>query len=400
MTDHQASEQMVGYLYQVRYALQLLLDNDNTNYQISIEKFDDVAFDDNGSPRELIQLKHHVNKCGSLSDSSIDLWRTLKVWIDMFSKDSSVVYNSDFFLITTASAPKESAAAMLCKKTTDRNVSEAYNRLKNIANTSNSKTNKSFYMAFNNMEEVKMKCLLEHIIVIANADNIVDSEKKIRKAIRFSCEPKHEDSVFERLEGWWFRQTIKALCSENPVYFTQKQIRSVVKNIRSEYDEDNLPIEEDILLLNNIFEKDLRPKQRIFLEQLRLLKLQSNQLNSALLDYYRAYEQRARWIRNDLLYTNDLIVYERKLVDSWQDAYDWMLDELYEDEEINEKQKIKAGKKLYRSLLAKDIRIRQKCGEPFIMKGSYHILANKLKIGWHMNFLERLQQLLMFEEGE
>ena len=44
MSNHQASEQMIGYLYQVRFALALLLDDDNPNSQISIEKFDDIAF--------------------------------------------------------------------------------------------------------------------------------------------------------------------------------------------------------------------------------------------------------------------------------------------------------------------------------------------------------------------
>ena len=31
MPNHQASEQMLGYLYQVRYALALLLENDNSD---------------------------------------------------------------------------------------------------------------------------------------------------------------------------------------------------------------------------------------------------------------------------------------------------------------------------------------------------------------------------------
>ena len=35
---HQASEQMLGYLYQVKYALILLLKAENERYQISIEK--------------------------------------------------------------------------------------------------------------------------------------------------------------------------------------------------------------------------------------------------------------------------------------------------------------------------------------------------------------------------
>lgn len=57
MSNHQASEQMLGYLYQVRCALKLLLENDNSDFQISIEKFDDVAFSQEGVPKQLIQLK-------------------------------------------------------------------------------------------------------------------------------------------------------------------------------------------------------------------------------------------------------------------------------------------------------------------------------------------------------
>ena len=60
MPNHQASEQMLGYLYQVRYALALLLENDNSDCQISIEKFDDVAFSKDDIPIQLIQLKHHI----------------------------------------------------------------------------------------------------------------------------------------------------------------------------------------------------------------------------------------------------------------------------------------------------------------------------------------------------
>ena len=110
MSSHQASEQMIGYLYQVRYALALLLANDNSDFQISIEKFDDVAFSKNDVPKQLIQLKHHVRKQGSLTDGSTDLWRTLKVWIDAISKSPDMLSGTEFLVITTAIAPDDTAA--------------------------------------------------------------------------------------------------------------------------------------------------------------------------------------------------------------------------------------------------------------------------------------------------
>ena len=53
------------------------------------------------------------------------------------------------------------------------------------------------------------------------------------------------------------------------------------------------------------------------------------------------------------------------------------------------------GRQLFSNMEDKDIRIRPKCQEAFIMRGSYHILANQLKIGWHVDFFERLKQLLI-----
>lgn len=41
----------------------------------------------------------------------------------------------------------------------------------------------------------------------------------------------------------------------------------------------------------------------------------------ALRDYYRAFRQRASWIRNNLLYINELERYEQRLIDEWEHAF-------------------------------------------------------------------------------
>ena len=85
MSSHNAAGQMTGYLYQVRLALKLLLESDDPLFQVSLEKFDDIAFDKDDEPVQLIQAKHHC-KPASLSDSSVDLWRTLNEWFDVIEK--------------------------------------------------------------------------------------------------------------------------------------------------------------------------------------------------------------------------------------------------------------------------------------------------------------------------
>jgi hypothetical protein len=50
------------------------------------------------------------------------------------------------------------------------------------------------------------------------------------------------------------------------------------------------------------------------------------------------------------------------------------------------------GKNLYNRVVinGRDIRIRDSVSYPFVMRGSFHILANVLKIGWHPDFEQRL----------
>lgn len=112
---HGAVASALGYLFRCRYALLrgLRAVPDAPQLLISIEKFDDVAFEANGEPTELIQTKHHIGKSGDLSDRSIDLWKTIAVWLDKLAQDIEAPFRMLFVLLTTAHAPDKSAAALL-----------------------------------------------------------------------------------------------------------------------------------------------------------------------------------------------------------------------------------------------------------------------------------------------
>lgn len=392
MPNHQAAEQMIGYLYQVRYALALLLDNENEDLQISIEKFDDVAFSKDDVPKQLIQLKHHVKHQGNLSDASTDLWKTLKVWLDAISASPILSDNTKFLIITTAIAPPNSAASYL--KSSARDEKKAYEKLMAVCDNSDNKEHQKYYKAFKNEEESNRLKLLENIIVIDNANNIVDVEKVYKRNIRYSCQRKYENKICERLEGWWYKKVIEALCSEEPIFVSQNQVRSLIVSISQEYSDENLPI--DIWDIEEIQENDLAPDEKIFYEQLKLICVGSNRMRVALRDYYRAFRQRANWVRNDLLFVNELEKYEQRLIDEWEHCFSEMRDEIDTyGNSAEESDKIRMGRTVYSEIEKKDIRIRPKCSEAFVMRGSYHILANKLKVGWHTDFYSRLKHLLL-----
>lgn len=391
MPNHQASEQMLGYLYQVRYALALLLENDNSDCQISIEKFDDVAFSKDDIPIQLIQLKHHIQHQGNLADASTDMWRTIKVWLDAISETLDILDGTNFLIITTATAPIDSAAFLL-KKDSNRNPDTAYQKLKTVCFSSVNQAHQRYYDAFREAGEDTVKQLIRQIYIIDCASNIIDVEKDILKHIRYSCIPKHQKMIYERLEGWWFKKAIDALCCDTPVFVNQNQVRSFIVSVSQEYADDNLPI--DILDIDDLQESNFSANEKIFHEQLKLICLGNHRMQLALRDYYRAFRQRASWVRNDLLYVNELGQYEQRLIDEWEHAFAAMEETLSETNNATEEEKAKEGRQLFSDIEKRDIRIRPKCQEAFIMRGSYHILANQLKIGWHVDFFDRLKQLL------
>lgn len=395
MGKHEAVGQMLGYLYQVRFALYLLLKYENEDSQISIEKFDDVAFVEAGRPLELLQLKHHISKSGDLSDTSNDFWRTINVWLDKTLSDKSILENTKFIILTTARAGEESASSFL-RDDNKRNIEKAFKILQNVAQTSKNIKHESYYTKFLMMDESDKKKLLKNIYIIDDSPNIIQVEDKIRNFIKFGCLPQYEKNILERLEGWWYKESIKFLTSNDSVFITQNQIRNKIASFRDEYAVDNLPIEDFDFTEdeNRIFINS----NKIFLKQLNLIELSNPRIMKAIEDYRKAFAQRSKWVKEGLIYINDLDKYESKLIDEWERNFYEILEEM--NEITPNIEKVKMGRELYKRVQDWNISIKKKVEEPFIMRGSYHILADKKSVGWHVDFLNRLECLLELEGGE
>jgi len=87
--------------------------NGDVGVEVGIERLDDVSFESGGSALELLQAKHHIDRVASLSDKSADLWKTLRVWSEAAAKDPTLPARTRLALVTTGSAPAESAASLL-----------------------------------------------------------------------------------------------------------------------------------------------------------------------------------------------------------------------------------------------------------------------------------------------
>lgn len=382
---------MSGYLYQVRYALLLLLQKmeHEPDAEISLETRDDIVFEKNGDAKELLQLKHTIKMKAGLSDRSADLWKTLRIWSEhaLANPTSSV----RFILVTSGAVSKGSIAEML-KTGEQRDETEAASALNAIVQSfSKEDANSDYYSAFKKLNPSQRKHLIERITILDAVANVVDISQEIDGRLRLGCREEHLTSLSESVEGWWFRRAVLALNgTADQQRITARELSSTIADARDRLMPQNLPV--DFAAEMNLTAADVPENDRRFIRQLELISLTSIRIQSAISDYYRAFHQRHKWVTDRLIVNTELSNYEDRLFREWQEHYQRMVEDGIPADDAG---CTKCGRKLFNDLQDLNINIRDRFSEAFLMRGSYHMLANREHppLGWHPKFTEKLQEL-------
>ena len=392
-TDFSAADSALGYLYQIRLGLLSSLRrlSRDASFTLYFETLDDVVFEEEGSAVELLQLKHHCERAANLTDASPDLWKTLRVWIEGRAHDT-IPDDGQLFLVTTSAVGSGSAASMLMVR--DRNVVEAAKRLRSTATTSGNKKLALEYKLFRALSEKEQVGLLESVIVVPKAPSIDNTDNELRKEVRLCVNRKHVTSFLSRLEGWWFRRVLRQMVDPETPPILSNELEAELNDLREQFKLDALPVDQDILDMEI---DDKAYENTIFVHQARLTGISNKRVLSAIRDYFRAFEQRSRWMREDLLLVGELDRYEKHLREEWELEFDRLADELGEDAADDAKRR--AAQAIYAWVEKSCFPIREKVKHPSMSRGSLHILADRLYIGWHPDFMERLQHLLEPKEA-
>lgn len=394
-----AAPQALGYLYQIRMALLFLLQQPDEAVLI-IEGLDDIEIPNIGPGVTLHQLKHHISREASLSDTSSDLWKTLRVWSTQLA-DNRFDLGSSLFALTTTATANEGSIASLLRDSRARNTREAHDRLVEITTNSSNLGLEPSFDAFLGLSPPLRQVLVNAIYIFDQAPDILDCTSKIKARIRPAVRQQFVDSLYERVEGWWFAKAVSHLakCTDNQsimAFSLNEKIASLVEEFQS----NNLPIDFLNIAPDEPIYSSLETK--LFVEQLVSIGVSPKRIRSAILDYYRAFEQRSKWAREDLLIDGELEAFEAKLVDEWDRFSTALQEDLTPESSELELQTL--GKKVlnWAEFDALHLRIRPKVEEDYVRRGSFHILADKTprpSIYWHPKFLERLETLLLPEES-
>ena len=386
---YNASRQYLGYLYQARFALLKLFSLPEDNYLL-IEKEDDISFGETNGRRTLASLKHKAQG-DRLTNQSKDFWKSVRIWLSAYL-NSGKQNSSDFYLLFTTA--ETSTSSFLRGFIDDKVPSE--NRLLGFERelgAGSSDLNAEVRELFQRLNQVEKSDFLRRIYIVDGSIRIEDIPAAIKGSHMRTIRPLHRDPIYERLEGWWDDLVIKILSNERRDPIQGIELSDKLNQLSEQFKDDNLPID---------FRRG-RPEEPnqydglIFVYQLRAISISEERVQDAILDYYRAYMQRASWARENLLRYDEIEIYEERLVGEWRQYRNALLDDL--PAEASEADLKKHGKELYNWAVfqTNELRIRERVTEPYVTRGSYHMLANEMpvpKVYWHPHFLTQIKSIL------
>lgn len=389
MTSHDAAGSAIGYLYQVRWALLALIRETRVrpDVAITLELLDDVAFDVGGNASDLLQVKHHASRTGHLGDKSVDVWKTLKVWVD-----GAIARRTDgpiLSIVSTGVAASGSAMANL--RSAGRKPTVALDLLNAAAASSDNAATKDAREAWLALDPHIRLGIVERLHVYDGQAPIDETDGLIALELSLGAPFGHENPYYNQVLEWWSKVAIDLLLKKR-ASLSGGELKARLSDIRDFFTADNLPTMVD---LSEVDEEVLAAEygDERFVHQLQWIKVNAVQLRKAVVDYHRAVTQSTKWLDDSLIGVHEIQRFEDNLVDEWERAFADMTQDLGPTATGAEREA--AGLGLFRALSAStEVTIRALYDEPFYARGKRHELANVGQVGWHPTFKDMLAALV------
>jgi hypothetical protein len=383
--SHSAAGQALGYFQQCMRALAELGRRAafEPSIEMRIEMLDDIDFSEGGSPTELLQVKHHIGP-GTVTMNSIDLWRSLNVWMDLTITDAPVLR-----MVTTQDTDAELA---LLKSGSGRDVQRAVELLAEAADREGNATSKPWRDRFLALDEDERLALMDRVVIDDATPSAGGLDSELVQVFRYAITPGKDAAFLALLKGWWagiavrlLDRTLDAVSGGD----LAAQVADIVDQLRA----DSLPVDPDVM---QRFDQSITAdyQDRPFVHQLVWIALEHDRLWKAIRDYHRAYTQRSFWLRYQLVGEQELDRFAFKLHDEWEQVFDDEVARMATDQ----REPDAVGQEIL-SRLARECRsrLRDRFDEPWFNRGMLHALADGelgQQIGWHPGFQAQLEGLL------
>ncbi|QDH17375.1 ABC-three component system protein [Swingsia samuiensis] len=389
--DHSADDAALGFLYQAQYALLRLWNEAVDDAVIYLETLDDVTLESKGETI-LEQLKHSLSaKPANLTLTSVNLWKTLKAWIDVLPElDLS---KTMLYLVTVADISPKSNLICLLDEAVDRSellidLREEAQRVLHERQKAEKEGKRNLphearvkaCQAFLELTHEKQAKILSKIRLKPNQINIRFIEDELAKRL-MSVLSKDRQRIAQRLVEWWNRQIIHAHCG--------KRTKAINRfELISQYMQSIADVEQDSLV--DHFATELPPEtyqsHPMIVRQIELIDAQQWQ-ERIVINEWRARESRSRWSTQNPTWREKIVQYDARLIEEWGYKY---ADMTAACNGLSEDSKRKEGRGLldWSFYSAPNIieHLAPSVTSPSYVRGTFHTLSINGDVGWHPDY--------------
>ena len=378
-TDHSASGQALGYMYQFDRATYRLFQSGIDVVEIGVEDIDDVSvhFDDGNEIRE--QNKSTINSGSPLADRSVALWKTLHIWAESILGTSSVLSKTEFHLVSNGSLSTNSLVRRIGEAKDEESAKVICEELISIIPTLRVDL-VPFGKTLCKLSDIQLRNLIIKVSVFDKMSSRFGGNLDDIQALRV-FEQGMKVGLFDQMKGWVTRKIQELVENRQQPRITRtdfdKELQGLVRNVT---------VARLSLLIEpfNINVDTSQYESHGFVQQLDWIDADEDLIREAILNYLHAQDTRIKWSDYNAVSESTLILYEEDLKKSWQTASRRANRQPFLSEEIK-------GQECLDLTLEQNTYIHNEIMPKSISCGNFHALAHfteeqKPVIGWHPSF--------------
>ncbi len=385
-----ASASIRGSLYQVERALYWLATARDDSALIGIETGDDVEVtsnDQNGLVHILEQDKYTSTNRFPFSNTSKNLWNTLRIWLRQIEVIKEKSPESRFFLVTNMKLSKQGYWVKQFKRG-EKKVGDPLLSLFDIGSKNNSKSKlKPIIEEVLAFPKDNIRFLLDRIELVDGATYSDENktQKEIKNGLGISKDiPWHR--FYHELYGWLVAEIKGRWDRKELALFSREEVITRSNRLIKDYFEKPFleRARETLSLARNDIESS---RQSDFVKQLQLIEYTEEEILEAISDFFYAKHDRAiTALEGGSIGERDYLDFDNRLMERWKSIF------RRRTRLADNSDDCKIGLQIcYETLEHRESLAGFETLQYYTTKGNYHKLSNELRIGWHPKWDELMK---------
>lgn len=356
---------------------------------VSLEVFDDVAVDQSTGDRIVEQDKNTLTG-NPLSNRSRDLWKTFSNWLDAVKDGKLAIDNTTFEIYVSKAAggdiveafseandfAEAEAAFEEAKKYLWGNPPEFEKREK-----LSSEIAKYVNRVFETDADTVVRIIEKFKLVVGSGSPIGDVEKLFRKQF---VKDFNVQKLMVFAHGWVKLHIDKLHEQGLPAFVTQEEFHRELTALTGKVDRQEIltrfapnPTEEEI-------ESDLN--FRTYVRQLEIIDCDFDDRITAVKHFLAASADRTKWSELGIVHETSFDAFEEQLKTAWKNH------KRGSDAELGDKDDVIRGRHLYSKCALHIAKLEGMNAPDYFTCGSFHALSDQKEIGWHPNYVSKLNK--------